>query len=117
MSVSRLGGLLLATLVLAGCATTPEGVPPVETATAPAEAVRLVGTDTGCAYFCEPNVAVDTSGRIFVLGDDLAVSEDGGVTFTPTGLPPVPAPADFHGDSLIQASPYGALYHSSLLQG
>lgn len=105
--------LALAAL-LAGCLS---GTPAADVGTvdAPPEGARLVDTTAGCAWFCEPSVAVDGEGRWFVLGDALRVSEDEGTTWGEAGVPPVPRPNAFQTDGLIQAAPDGTLWYSALV--
>jgi hypothetical protein len=75
-----------------------------------------------CTANCwEPAIAVDAQGRIFVtLAQEpgLAVSTDGGMTYTDVGKPPLPAgaPANLQpGDSMVQTSPDGRLFYYAFL--
>lgn len=114
---------LLATLLLAGCAapaaTTPgaDGTPDVPLApvfSAP------VATPVDCRYSCyEPSIARDAAGRLVVADGstaDLAVSEDGGATWSAVAPPKAPGALPvIQSDVLVQASPSGRLYYSALL--
>lgn len=106
--------LLALTVLLAGClGTAPAAeMAPVD---APAAAPRLLDTTAGCAWFCEPSVAVDGEGRWFVLGDALRASEDGGATWLEAGTPPSPKPDAFQTDTLVQVAPDGTLWYSALV--
>lgn len=80
----------------------------------------IVAACDGCY---EPAVAVDDEGRIFATGGSgfatIAVSLDGGATFTakPAPTPPDALPTDFagsSGDDVVQVAPWGWLYYSRL---
>lgn len=112
----RLGllALLVGIVAIAGCAE--DAAPPAAGTFEPAAPpVTLVDTTAGCAFFCEPNVAVDGAGRWFVLGDALRASADGGQTWVEAGLPPSPLPHAFQTDGLVQAAPDGTLWYSALV--
>lgn len=84
-----------------------------------------VTTCSGSGCF-EPAVAVDLQGRIYAIGssgrmDGVAVSTDGGATFTVKpwpGMPnPLPAIGDEQGsagDDVVQAAPWGTVYMTRL---
>lgn len=103
-------------VLLAGCqdAASPDVAPA-------SAAVRQWGTiqvPVGCASFCEPSLAVDTDGRILVLGDSMALSSDGGQSFDQRRLPPLPLaapPGSFQNDALVQAGSDGRFYFSALI--
>jgi len=67
----------------------------------------------------EPTIAADPQGRLFVSDggtSDVGVSADGGVTWTTTKPPPMPAGLNGRqGDIIVQVSPSGRLYWSALV--
>src|SRR5688572_16907556 len=72
----------------------------------------------GCAYFCEPTVAIDAGGAILVRSGQMAISLDGGASFEPRSPPPLPQaapPGSFQNDGLVQAGPDGRFYFSALI--
>lgn len=120
----RLATAMVLGALLAGCLASepsdggePSQIsPPVEGAGSTAALVF-----TGCSGRCEPNVAVDLTGRVFVAayrGTQVAVSEDGGQSFKVLPGPEMPSnapPGARHNDGLVQTAPDGALYFSSFV--
>ena len=82
---------------------------------------------TACDPECfEPAVAVDQQGRIYAIGssgrmEGVAVSTDGGLTFTmkpwpdmPNPLPVVSDEQGSAGDDVVQVAPWGTVYMTRL---
>jgi hypothetical protein len=73
-----------------------------------------------CTDCFEPAAAVDPDGRIFLAAHRLggvAVSDDGGATFTVKPVPPPASPSPFAGgasDDLVQVAPWGSVYYTEL---
>jgi hypothetical protein len=121
---------VVAVLVCSGCLGDGTGADPVPD---PAGDARmplafLPGSNvTVCDGECfEPAVAVDQQGRVFAIGssgrmDGVAVSTDGGATFTVKPWPPLANPlpgiegeAGSAGDDVVQVAPWGTLYMTRL---
>lgn len=122
-----LGRLSVVSIVLgaalAGCASPAEPAAARDAAVEPLPPVftQAVAAPIECMYSCyEPSIAVDDEGRIFLtdgITADVAVSSDGGASWTARAPPPIPAPLfeGFQTDALVQTSPDGRLYYSALL--
>lgn len=124
--------LAVGTLLLAGCsegggrqddpASTPTGAPP-----GPFNDELLNGTSAGgwqviepgpvCGAFCEPVLAVDPAGRVFVKGSTYARSAANGSfeAFDPPAMPLPQGSGGFHTDRHLQVAPDGALWFHSLV--
>lgn len=123
---------MLATVAVAGCnALPPESAPgtPAPTTDPLPFANRTVANLTSatgwlviepgvaCGTFCEPVVAVDPTGRVFVKGNTYVRSTADG-SFEPFEPPAVPVGSptgSFHTDRHLQVSPDGALWFHSLI--
>lgn len=102
-------------------------VAPAPARSAPGFSSPVVAMARPCPSSCfEPTVAVDHRGRIFVAigydtaaspgGGRLAVSTDGGRSFTYRPAPPNPAPAgSFVGDATVVVAPSGRLYYYAVV--
>jgi len=118
----RLAAAALLGLLLAGCAATHD--PPAASAPSPTASLGIPAAVPAlkCSANCwEPAIAIDGAGRIFVtLAQEpgLAVSTDGGASFTDVGKPPLPsgAPAGLlPGDATVATSPDGRLFYYAFL--
>lgn len=78
---------------------------------------QVIEPGVECGSFCEPVVAVDLEGRVFVKGIAYARSTANG-TFEPFNPPPMPLPngsGGFSTDRHLQVAPDGALWFHSLI--
>jgi hypothetical protein len=117
---------LLASGCLSGPSTTADGVLPDGSIQVPLAFLPSTNVTDPCgANGCfEPAVAVDQQGRIFGIAssgrmDGVAVSTDGGATFTLKPWPPLPDPLPVDesgsaGDDVVQVAPWGTLYMTRL---
>jgi hypothetical protein len=115
--------LMLAVLLLAGCATRPTPVAaPTPTVTAAPWSFGAGGVALEkCKYqdCYEPTIAADPQGRLFVadgITSAVAVSSDAGKTWTQRDPPPLPMGlAGDQSDVIVQVAPSGRLYYSALV--
>lgn len=123
---------LLAIVAFAGCnAPASEPAPPAPQASADplpfanetlvnltsASGWLVIQPGIACGTFCEPVVAVDPSGRVFVKGITYARTTADG-SFEALHPPPMPLPdgsGGFYTDRHLQVAPDGALWFHSLI--
>jgi hypothetical protein len=115
------GALVLAAVVLAGCASAPgDGTFARSTDASPGLPPARLAAITGCESSCfEPTVASDGAGDVYVVAGEeerAAASHDGGRTFAPLKLPPHPAAApegNVRVDQLVAVDAQGLLYYAA----
>lgn len=117
--------VLAAAPLLAGCAAPAAPADGLDIAPAvgpDALAFRApVDVPLECRYSCyEPSIAVDSAGRVFIsdgVTADLAVSDDGGLSWRTLAPPPPPEGAfgAIQSDVLVQVAPDDRLWFSALV--
>lgn len=111
--------LVLTAAALAGCAADDDALPRREPE--PPEATRVIETPLGCGGFCEPSVAVDGDGWIFVYSSAAIARSPDGEAWETIPLPPYPptaaalGAAAFRTDNMLQVAPDGTLWYSGLV--
>lgn len=116
--MNRFVTLALLGVMLAGCAEdsspllSPDASEPMDPAP-----LRTLAPDLGCGHFCEPTLATDGGGRLWVHSQTQIRIWDND-TWSSMQRPPVPdgaRPDVFQNDVLLQGAPWGSMFYSALL--
>lgn len=108
---------ILVMLLASGCIGNPVSSPLPVIANTLVSEWTITDTELSCDYFCEPTIATDDAGTVFLLSERRLIAGPINGPFEPRTLPPVPSeavPDSFQNDALLQVHA-DRLYLSALI--